>query len=249
MVTQRQGFFQVQRNMSYPFFPVVQNLDTENPMVKGLPGFTLFYASPIETVMARPDSTSMAGADTIHTWPATPPDVRIEPVAFSSEESSLQEGFFFIQPNPAFASSNFSGGPYPLVAIVTGNFSSAFDNAPVSPDTIFVPAQIRGPVENRLVVVGDATFAKNDFVGVRGNIPLLLNMVDWLFQDEALIGIRAKEIDYRPLAEVSDAGRIIIKWLNILLPPALAILAGLMWWRYRRRPRRQQLITSSTGEA
>jgi ABC-type uncharacterized transport system involved in gliding motility auxiliary subunit len=117
------------------------------------------------------------------------------------------------------------------------------------PDTVVVPPLIRGPVENRLVVVGDATFAKNDYVGVEGNVALLLNMVDWLFQDEALIGIRAKEVDYRPLAEVSNAGRILIKWLNILLPPALAIFAGLMWWRYRRRPRRQQLLEPSTGEA
>jgi gliding-associated putative ABC transporter substrate-binding component GldG len=249
MVTQRQGFFQVQRNMPYPFFPIVRNLDTENPMVKDLPGFTLFYASPIDTVIARPDSTAIAGTDTIHAWPAAPPDVRIEPVAFSSEVSSLQEGFFFIQPNPAFAASNFSGGPYPLAATVTGNLSSAFEGAPVVPDTVTVPAQIYGPVENRLVVVGDATFAKNDYVGVEGNAALLLNMVDWLFQDEALIGIRAKEVDYRPLAEISNAGRIIIKWLNILLPPALAIFAGLMWWRYRRRPRRQQLLESSTGEA
>ncbi len=249
MVSQRQGFFQVRRNIPYPFFPLVRNLDTENPMVKDLPGFTLFYASPIDTVIARPDSTSMAGTDTIHTWPASPLDVRIEPVAFSTEESSLQEGFFFIQPNPAFAASNFTGGPYPLVATVTGNFYSAFDNAPVVPDTVIVPTQIRGPVENRLVVVGDATFAKNEFVGVEGNVPLLLNIVDWLFQDEALIGIRAKEVDYRPLAEVSNAGRIIIKWLNVLLPPALAILAGLLWWRYRRRPHRQQLLASSKWEA
>lgn len=249
MVTQRQGFFQVQRSMPYPFFPLVRNLDTENPMVKDLPGFTLFYASPIDTVIALPDSTSMAGTDTIHAWPVSPPDVRIEPVAFSTEASSLQEGFFFIQPNPAFASSNFTGGPYPLVAIVTGNFSSAFGSTPVVPDTVFVPALVQGPVENRLVVVGDATFAKNDYVGVAGNTALLLNIVDWLFQDEALIGIRAKEIDYRPLAEVSNTGRIIIKWLNILLPPALAILTGLLWWRYRRRPRRQQLLASLTGEA
>ena len=249
MVSQRQGFFQVQRNMPYPFFPLVRNLDTENPMVKDLPGFTLFYASPIDTVIVRPDSTSIAGADTIHSWPVSPPDVRIEPIAFSSEVSSLQEGYFFVQPNPAFASANFTGGPYPLAAIVTGNFSSAFTREPVVPDTVFVPPLIRDPVENRLVVVGDATFAKNDYVGVAGNTALLLNMVDWLFQDEALIGIRAKEIDYRPLAEVSNAGRIIIKWLNILLPPALAILTGLMWWRYRRRPRRQQLLASSTEEA
>jgi len=130
MVTQRQGFFQVQRNMPYPFFPVVRMLNLENPMVKDLPGFTLFYASPLDTVFTRPDTTRGASRDTINAWPSTPPDVTIEPLAFSSEVSSLQEDFFFIQPNPAFAGSNFSGGPYALAATVTGEFSSAFEEAP-----------------------------------------------------------------------------------------------------------------------
>ncbi len=248
MVTQRQGFFQVQRNMPYPFFPIVRNLNSENPMVKDLPGFTLFYASPIDTVFTPPDSTRGAVGDTINAWPSSPPEVRVEPLAFSTEVSSLQEDFFFIQPNPAFARSNFSGGPYPLAATVTGMFSSAFPRTPAVPDTVVLLAQLRGPVENRLVVVGDATFAKNEYVGVEGNVAFLLNMVDWLFQDEALIGIRAKEIDYRPLTEVSNAGRVIIKWMNILIPPVLVILAGLFWWRYRRRPSRQRLVAVTTLE-
>jgi len=248
MVTQRQGFFQVQRNMPYPFFPVVRNLNKESPMVKDLPGFTLFYASPIDTALTPPDEEQVAASDTINTWPSTPPDVQVEPLAYSSEVSGLQEDFFFIQPNEALARSNFSGGPYPLAATVTGMFSSAFTSAPAVPDTVFVPPHVHGPVENRLVVVGDATFAVNDYLGVEGNVAFLLNMADWLFQDEALIGIRAKEIDYRPLSEVSNAGRVIIKWLNILIPPALAIMAGLFWWRYRRRPSRQRSYVVTTRE-
>ncbi len=247
--TQRQGIFQVQRNMAYPFFPVVQNLNKESPMVKDLPGFTLFYASPIDTTLTPPGAEQEAVADTINTWPASPPDVRVEPLAYSSEVSGLQEDFFFIQPNPAFARYDFSGGPYPLAATVTGMFSSAFGSAPAVPDTVVIPPHVSGPVENRLTVVGDATFAKNGFVErVEGNVPFLLNMADWLFQDEALIGIRAKEIDYRPLSEVSNAGRVIIKWLNILIPPALAIMAGLFWWRYRQRLSRQRSYVVTTRE-
>jgi ABC-type uncharacterized transport system involved in gliding motility auxiliary subunit len=239
-IAQRQGLFQVRSVVPYPFFPIAQNFNPEHPMVKDLDQVPFFYMSPIDTALAVPDSLRPASGDTIHSWPSTPPRLAVEPLAYSSEVSGTQENFFFIQPNPAMAQGQFSGGPYVLAASVTGSFRSAFASFPAVPDTVTLPATISGPVDNRLVVVGDATFATNDYLS-EGGVRFLLNIVDWLFQDEALIGIRAKEVDYRPLKEVGNAARAIVKWLNILVPPALAIIAGLFWWRYRRRRNRGML--------
>lgn len=249
-MTSQRGIFQMREMVPYPFFPVVTSFNKENPMVKDLRDVTFFYASPIDTTFAPPDSTEWTVPDTINTWPSSPPDVRVEPILFSSEISSLQEDFFFIQANRAMASANFSGGPYPLAATITGQLRSAFATAPAVPDSIILPSHETGPVENRLVLVGDATFTRDEFMNyLQGaNIPFLLNMADWLFQDEALIGIRAKEVDYRPLKEISNAARAFFKWLNILIPPILAILSGLFWWRYRRRTNRQQIISATATE-
>ena len=236
-ITQRQGLFQVRSVVPYPFFPIAQNFNSEHPMVKDLDQIPFFYMSPIDTALAVPDSLRPATGDTIHSWPSEPPRLAVEPLVYSSEVSGAQKDFFFIQPNPAMAQYLFLGGPYVLAASVTGSFRSAFAGFPAVPDTVTLPASIAGPVDNRLVVVGDATFATNDYLS-EGGVRFLLNIVDWLFQDEALIGIRAKEVDYRPLGEVGNTVRAIVKWLNILVPPALAIIAGLVWWRYRRRRNR-----------
>jgi ABC-type uncharacterized transport system involved in gliding motility auxiliary subunit len=247
MQSQR-GIFQVQEQVPYPFFPIVDTYNREHPMVKDMVETLFIYVSPIDDSFAMPDSTSWADPDTIHSWPAAPPRVTIEPILFSSEVSSVQEEFFFTQPNRAMAEGNFQGGPFALAATITGELTSAFRAPPARPDSIHLPAILPGPIENRLVVVGDATFARDQYVQGAGNIALLLNMADWLFQDEALISIRAKEVDYRPLKELSNPIRILIKWLNILLPSILAILAGLLWWRYRRRPGKGMAVTASVAE-
>ncbi len=254
MQSQR-GIFTVRELVPYPFFPKVENYNREHPLSKELPEMTFLYASPIDTSLARPDSTAGSDwiqitPDTINTWPARPPRVVIEPIIYTSSHSSMQEEFFFIQPNQAMAEGNFRGGPYPIAATVTGELESAFATAPAVPDSITLPAHLAGPVENRLVVVGDATFARDRYQQMlQGqNLTFLLNTVDWLLQDEGLIGIRAKEIDYRPLRELGNAPRALLKWLNILLPSLLAIGAGVMWWRYRRRPVRQRLETLAARE-
>ena len=248
MITRRQGLFQVQSQVPYPFFPVATDFNRENPMVKDLAQISFFYASPIDTALAIPDSLRDASSDTIHSWPASAPDLRVEPLIYSSERSGIQQDFFFVQPNPAMSRMAFSGGPYVLAATVSGQFRSTFEATPSLPDTVSLPAIIPGPVENRLIVVGDATFATGGQYLSNGGVQFLLNAVDWLFQDEALIGIRAKEIDHRPLMEVGNAPRAIIKWLNILIPPALAILLGLFWWRYRRKRARGLTGSLDRGE-
>jgi gliding-associated putative ABC transporter substrate-binding component GldG len=235
-VSQRQGLFQVQSMIPYPFFPQVRRFDRDLPLVKDLTPVTFFYVSPVESDLAVPDSVKATVSDTVNVWPFTNPELTVLPIAFTSENSSLQEGFFFIQPNPMMGRAGFQGGPYPVAAVVSGNFRSAFGSPPAVPDSVILAPQVTGPVENRLVVFGDATFATDDYVGAtEGNMQLLRNLADWLGQDEALIGIRSKEVDYRPLKEISNAARAFVKWFNILVPPILAVLAGLFWWRHRRR--------------
>ncbi len=254
-MTSQRGIFRVQEQVPYPFFPAVRNYNREHPISKDLPDMVFFYASPIDTSLSPPDSTASSEflqfvPDTLNAWPAVPPRVDVEPIIYTSRHSSLQEEFFFIAPNQAMAEGNFRGGPYPLAATVTGEFSSAFAAAPAVPDSIELTPHLDGPIENRLVVVGDATFIEDNYTRMLEgrNLPLMQNVTDWLFQEEGLIGIRAKEIDHRPLSELGNAPRVVVKWLNILLPPILAILAGVMWWRYRRRPVRQRLQALTATE-
>ena len=114
-VQQQQGFFTVNRQIEYPFFPIASNFNNENLMVNRLSNMMFYFASAI---------------DTSSTLPST---VNYEPLISSSENSQLQEGFFMIQ--PGIPGESFSGGPYTMAASYSGQFPSAFQTGTSSVDT------------------------------------------------------------------------------------------------------------------
>ena len=87
--------------------------------------------------------------------------------------------------------------------------------------------------QGRFVVVGNAGFAANSFIGFNGNRDLLLNMMNWLSSDEDLISIRPKESEDRRI----NLSRGQMTWIRLVSQfglPLLAIIAGVaVWWRRR----------------
>ena len=107
---------------------------------------------------------------------------------------------------------------------------------------------VQGP-RGRVVVVGNSDLLQDNFVrGNTNNLAFGLNAVDWLAQDEALIGIRAKNRTPPALAFSSDAKRDFVKHANVIgVPLALVILAVLRFVR-RRQLTRQRYSRASIGE-
>jgi ABC-type uncharacterized transport system involved in gliding motility auxiliary subunit len=96
-----------------------------------------------------------------------------------------------------------------------------------------------GDARGRLVVMADATFAEGQYVdGNPGNLAFLANSIDWLAQDEALIGIRSKDRTPPSLVFESDVTRNVLKWGNQVGVPLLFILFG--FWRVTGRRRRAE---------
>jgi ABC-type uncharacterized transport system involved in gliding motility auxiliary subunit len=58
--------------------------------------------------------------------------------------------------------------------------------------------------------------------------------VDWLAEEEALIGIRSRATGPRTLVFGSDLERAAIKWVNLAGVPLLVVLLGI-WHLWRRR--------------
>jgi len=203
-VQRRQSFFNMAQQIPYPFFPVVTSFDAENMMVNRLRELAFYFASTIDTSLAVPEG------------------VQREILFTSSPNSTVQRGSFFIQPVLERNEFNFEGGPYPMAAAYRGNFPSAFE------------AGLSGE-DSRVVVVGDGDFVNQSMVGqVPNNVEFVLNMVDWLIQDDALLSIRAKSIEPRRLDDVSDGWKAVVKYLNLLGPVLIVMIFGLVRWRRRR---------------
>ncbi len=106
--------------------------------------------------------------------------------------------------------------------------------------------RIAGTAQSKLVVIGDGDFALSSQQQRRppDNINLLSNAIDWLSDDTGLIALRTKGVTSRPLEELEDSTKTILKYTNFLLPVVLAIAYGLIRMQRNRMKRFQRMSES-----
>ncbi len=79
----------------------------------------------------------------------------------------------------------------------------------------------------RIVAVGDGDFLEDNFVqSSPQNLAFAANAVDWLVQDEALIGIRSKNRQPPALVFDSEVDQGMLKWGSLVGVPLVFILFG-----------------------
>ena len=86
-----------------------------------------------------------------------------------------------------------------------------------------------GQVAGRMVVIGDANFpvAEAQQQAQPDNVNLLVNSIDWLSDDTGLLELRTQGATARPIDEMEDGKKAVIKYLNFLLPVLLVIGYGI----------------------
>lgn len=93
----------------------------------------------------------------------------------------------------------------------------------------------KGSAEPRLVVVGDADFASNEFLDAGRNRDLFLNATNWLIGDVEAISIRPKHSRASRFQLTAAQFRTIRTASLFVLPEAIAVLGVFTWWT-RRNP-------------
>ena len=86
----------------------------------------------------------------------------------------------------------------------------------------------------RLLVLADADWASNAFVGELANQTLLANAVNWLAGEEDLVAVRGIQTDLRRLA-LTPARRRMMGVTTLGAVPGLAVAIGAGLWLRRRR--------------
>jgi ABC-type uncharacterized transport system involved in gliding motility auxiliary subunit len=90
--------------------------------------------------------------------------------------------------------------------------------------------------DGRMIVIGDVDFLQEQFLQANPqNLVFTLNAIDWLAQDEALIGIRSKLRTPPVMAFTSEFQSVALKWGNLAGVPVLFVLLGLVRVTGRRR--------------
>lgn len=238
-IQSRQGQFMVSNLVNYPLFPNLEDLNRSQVMVSDFQSLHFPFVSTV---------APLDGATGVFTW-----------LVRSSSRSKLQTKGFDIDPYKNYDVDSFNQGPYVVAATVTGKLSSFFADHPLPrpsaekeekqsgeeaegeekakdmpPLKELQQALVKTTDKGRIVVVGCSDFMKNDYLdGLMASF--FFNSVDWLLQDEGLIGIRSRGMGNRPLKEMEPAMQQVTVYADILLVPFLLILAGLIHWRWRRR--------------
>jgi ABC-type uncharacterized transport system involved in gliding motility auxiliary subunit len=144
----------------------------------------------------------------------------VTPLFVSSRAGGISATYTSLDPQRDFPSDSLSPR---LLAAMVGPSAAGDSAAP------------RG----RVIVVGDDEFASDRQIGsAPENGVFVLNAVDWLTQDEALIAIRSKDRQPPPLA-LSQGKRQTVKYANVVGMPVLVVLAGLVRLVDRRRTTRR----------
>lgn len=148
--------------------------------------------------------------------------VHYEPLAFSSEKSGTVSvpTYFNIQ-------RQWTQADFPLSNQV-------------------VAAALEGPIvdndNSKMVVISNGNFAVNQG-GDRqqkiqpDNLSLFVNSVDWLSDDTGLIDLRTKAVTSRPIDQLEDDTKTLLKYLNFLLPIILVIIIGIIRSAMKKRTR------------
>ena len=145
--------------------------------------------------------------------------------------------------------------PSTLAAHLTGSFKSYFAGKTVPPVNQNAPKDSLSKIAvqpsaadaNRTIIQSNSNghlvvVANADFVSAQnsapGNILMVINLVDWLSQDENLIAIRARAVKDRTidadLLKKDSTMPNIVRFINIITMPLLVIIAGIVIFLRRR---------------
>ena len=140
----------------------------------------------------------------------------VYPLAFTTDRSWLERDADTLT-NPRFDGDLDTRGPISIASAVE------FPADPRFPDD----------TAGRIVAVGNSTFATNQFINSVGNLDLFMNSVNWLTEQEGLIGVRARLNVPRILTLTQRQANWILYSSVGVFPAFMILIAGWTWWRRR----------------
>jgi gliding-associated putative ABC transporter substrate-binding component GldG len=220
-------------SVNYPYFPVITNIAKDNPAFQNIKSVVLTFASSLDT--------SMTAAE----------NIKVDPLLITSDRSGDATGFFFLNleqfqsMTKESADTLFNKKGFTVGATYSGKFKSLYANREMPVDTTQGWIQYSGQKLNesvrdnvKLIAIGDGDFANEENKPPRENITFFVNLVDYLMDDVGLAVIRTKTSSEAPIEETSDSTKKMIKYFNLIFPPALVLIIGLYKWNQKKQKKK-----------
>ena len=226
----RQGFMTVFRPYRYFVKIIKPNFSKEHTVTNQLEALTLPWTSSVESVAKE--------------------GITATPLAKTSEFGQSIQGYYNLTPDSPIPDAELQA--YTVALALEGKFKSFYADKEIPPVATASAETENGEIpvptpneeaqttktegeQTQIVVVGTAQFLAQ----MRPDgINFFLNTVDWLTLGDALIGIRSHVITDRPLREVSDIEKNLIKYMCTIGIPLLVVMFGLIRYFLKRRAKR-----------
>jgi ABC-type uncharacterized transport system involved in gliding motility auxiliary subunit len=160
-----------------------------------------------------------------------------------TENSSLTSVFPYARRIAAAEGSKWKFTPLVEVAqegwLETGSIGDdvAFNKGRDVRGPIVVGAALERDMDSRkqrVVVMGTSQFLANQYAGLLGNMDLGINTINWLAGDDSLITIQPRSRQDLTL-DRSIGLALLIFGFRYVLPLALIVTGGVVWWRRRKQ--------------
>lgn len=188
------------------------------------------------------------------------PGVRGRVLARTTPFATTQTGRYDLSPNnPAFQTQPTaeSGQSYPLAIVLNGRFQSFYSDKPIpakpgqagegdedAPALDSTADPVLESPETQVLIAGTSHLLTDQTLSLfPENVLFLQNAVDWMTIGDELIAIRSRGATERPIREISDTQKSLVKYLNIFGVAALVIVFGLIW-NVARKKSRERLAES-----
>ncbi len=195
-----------------PLVPIVNRYEA-HPITKDLAGIMTLF----------PLTRSVEAAKT------PPKGVTAQSLALTSAQSWGETDKTVFQRGEAKHDPGEKMGPLPVAVVATVD---APTNA--TPEAKTEGAGEKKTAKARIVVVGTADFASNQFLGAQGNRDFFMNVVSWLAEQEDMISIRPKDAKQNPVVLTSAQSGLVL-WLPLVVLPGAVLVSGIAVVVRRRR--------------
>jgi len=227
----------------YPWYytPLLLPMENAHPIAANLDPIKVEFASSLDTVNSNPK-------------------VRKTPLLVSSKLSKefptpvrINSGIVALGPD------YFTGDKVAsriMAVLLEGEFPSAFkDRVPINIKQDSTIAFREKSVNTKMIVIGDGDIVRNPVrmekqgpyplplgydryanAVLYDNLEFLLNCMNYLLDDQALISVRSRTIELRQLdPTLVDVNKTRIIWFNTVLPVGLVVVLGMIVFFIRRK--------------
>jgi ABC-type uncharacterized transport system involved in gliding motility auxiliary subunit len=144
------------------------------------------------------------------------------PLAYTSDQSGTRSTPVYLDFRHNWTEEDFPLSSLPVAAIISG--------------------RLAGNALSSILVISDGDFAVNGEGNQaqqiqEDNVSLLVNSIDWLSDDTGLIELRTKGVTSRPLDQIEEGKKSLLKYVNFLLPILLIVIYGIFRMQQNRNLR------------